>query len=276
MKKPRSLDHDGLDGVLPSLDKARLASGELQAKSGKALKKPKRGNVPWLVGVVGLLALVAVLAPKLSNQPEPAGETLAQNKPAMPAEPAAENSRPAPEMAAGNAGASANPAAAEPTPVAEAKSDPWPAAEPEQASIDGERQAADAVAELPTEPTAAGVPNAAADAAEVPRFTVYFKFDSGQLAPQSAAAADELLAAAQSCPRQIRLVGHTCNLGTAAGNLALGRIRANAVKKQLVARGISKQNIVTASEGMARPAAPNETKAGQALNRRVELHCLGH
>ncbi|WP_054763867.1 hypothetical protein [Methylomonas koyamae] len=63
MKKPRSLDHDGLDGVLPSLDKARLASGELQAKPGKVLKKPKRGNVPWLVGVVGLLALVAVLAP---------------------------------------------------------------------------------------------------------------------------------------------------------------------------------------------------------------------
>lgn len=279
MKKPRSLDHDGLDGVLPSVGKARLESGNVPAKPEKALKQPKRGNVPWLVGVVGLLALVAVLTPDLLKKPEPATESAALGKPIIPAEPSAEISRQQPEIAATKLEAQAGPTAAEPAPMPVAEAKPEAGLAPdaqqmEQASIEGEQQVADAIAGLPTEPTAAGVSKAAADVVAVPRFTVYFKFDSGQLAQQSAAAAAELLSAAQSCSGRVRLVGHTCNLGTDAGNLALGRIRANAVKKMLVARGIPKQNIVTASEGMARPAAPNDTKAGQALNRRVELHCL--
>lgn len=279
MKKPRSLDHDGLDGVLPSVGKARLESGNVPAKPGKALKQPKRGNVPWLVGVIGLLALVAVLAPDLSKKPVPVTESAALGKSMASAEPSAENIRQQPEMAATNAEAPTGRAAAEPapTPVAEAKPETGPAPDAqqtEQAGIADEQQVADAIAGLPTEPTAAGVTKAAADAPAVPRFTVYFKFDSGQLAQQSAAAADELLSAAQSCSGQVRLVGHTCSIGSDAGNYELGRIRANTVKKMLVARGIPKQNIVTASEGMAQPAAPNDTKAGQALNRRVELHCL--
>lgn len=279
MKKTRSLDHDGLDGVLPSLDKARLDSGNLRVKPEKALKKPKRSNVPWLVGVVGLLALLAVLTIDLSKIPDSTTETAALSKPIIPAEPSAEISRQQPEIAATKPEAPAGPAAAAmaPIPVAETKTEAGPAPDAqqtEQASIEGEQQLADAIASLPTEPTAAGVSKAAADTFAVPRFTVYFKFDSGQLAQQSAAAVDELVSAAQSCSGQVRLVGHTCNLGTDAGNLALGRIRANVVKKMLVARGIPKQNIVTASEGMARPAAPNDSRAGQALNRRVELHCL--
>ncbi|MCQ8116441.1 OmpA family protein [Methylomonas rosea] len=279
MKKPRSLDHDGLDGIIPSTDKARLKSGNPQGKSDKTLKKPMHSNVPWLLGVIGSLALLAVLVPDLTQKPEAITQTAALDKQAAPVKSPAST----PLVASENTDTPAPkpPAEAAPTLVAEAKPEHSLAANQnaqQSAAGDADIQSPDALPELPTEPTAAGIPKSSPDkavqaSAAVP-FTVYFKFDSSKLTPESANSANELLSAAKNCRNLIKLNGHTCNLGSDAANLQLGLTRANAVKKLLIASGIGAKAILTASEGMRKPAAPNDTKEGQALNRRVELQCV--
>ena len=109
-----------------------------------------------------------------------------------------------------------------------------------------------------------------------PLFTVHFKFDSSKLKALSSQVTSDLLNAAKSCSKQIKLTGHTCNLGPDFGNSFLGMNRAKAVKKLLISLGIEPSRIVTTSEGMNQPAAPNDTTEGQALNRRTELTCLDY
>ncbi|OAI07837.1 OmpA family protein [Methylomonas methanica] len=279
MKKPRSLDHDGLDGIIPSTDKARLKSGNPQGKADKIFKKPRDGHVPWLLGVIGLLALAVVFVPDLTQKPEAISQIAALDKQVTPVKSPAST----PLVASENTDTPApkSPAEAAPALVAEAKPDHALAANQnaqQSATGDANIQSPDALPELPTEPTAAGTPKSSPDkaaqtSAAVP-FTVYFKFDSSKLTPESANSANELLSAAKSCQNRIKLNGHTCNLGSDAANIQLGLTRANAVKKLLIANGIGAKVILTASEGMRKPAAPNDTKEGQALNRRVELQCV--
>jgi outer membrane protein OmpA-like peptidoglycan-associated protein len=284
MKKPRSLDHDGLDGIIPSTDNARLKSGNPQGKSDKTLRKPMHSKVPWLLGVIGLLALVAVLIPGVLQKPEVVPErTAALSQQAALVNPPATNHAFEQPVATDNIDTETPkpPADSTPTLIAEAKPDNALAANPDtQRSTAGGAniQAPEPLPELPSEPTAAGIPkspaNNLAKAANAVPFTVYFKFDSSRLTPESTNSNGELLNAAKSCVSRIKLTGHTCNLGGDAGNLQLGLARANAVKKLLIANGVGATSILTASEGMRKPAAPNDTREGQALNRRVELQCV--
>jgi outer membrane protein OmpA-like peptidoglycan-associated protein len=57
-----------------------------------------------------------------------------------------------------------------------------------------------------------------------------------------------------------------------AHNQTLSENRAKAVRDYLIQRGIASERIRTAGFGETRSAAPNDTSAGQALNRRAELH----
>jgi outer membrane protein OmpA-like peptidoglycan-associated protein len=279
MKKPRSLDHDGLDGITPSTDKARLKSGKTLGKADKTFKKPRDGHVPWLLGVIGSLALAVVFVPDLTEKSEAIVETSALNKQTT------RDANPASEQLVASAnldGKAPNPLAAAPSPsVAETKPESAVVENqhPQQSGAsDREIQTAESFPALPTEPTAAGIPksapgNAAQASAALP-FTVYFKFDSIQLTSESTNSSTELLVAAKSCRNRIKLNGHTCNLGSDAANLQLGLSRAKAVKKLLVASGIAANTILIASEGLRKPAEANDTKQGQALNRRVELQCV--
>jgi len=284
MKKPRSLDHDGLDGIIPSTDNARLKSGNPQGKSDKTLRKPMHSKVPWLLGVIGLAALVAVLIPGVLQKPEAVPErTAALNQHAAPVNPPATSRALEPLVATDKVDTETPkpPADSTPTLIAEAKPDNALAANPDaQQSTAGDTniEAPEPLPDLPSEPTAAGIPKSPADnlaqAANAAPFTVYFKFDSSRLTSESTDNSGELMTAAKSCVSRIKLTGHTCNLGGDAGNLQLGLARANAVKKLLIANGVGATNILTASEGMRKPAAPNDTREGQALNRRVELQCV--
>lgn len=105
-------------------------------------------------------------------------------------------------------------------------------------------------------------------------FTQQFKFDSSKLIPLSKTELSDLVNAAKTCPNQIKLTGHTCNIGDIPFNQELGMARAKAVKKLLIANGFSAQKISTFSDGMNKPIASNDTRSGKAINRRVELRCL--
>ena len=65
--------------------------------------------------------------------------------------------------------------------------------------------------------------------------------------------------------------GHTSSLGSPAFNKALSKRRADAVAKVLVGEGIPAGSIQTVGMGPDQPLADNQTKAGQARNRRVEI-----
>lgn len=69
----------------------------------------------------------------------------------------------------------------------------------------------------------------------------------------------------------VRVVGHTDNVGSAALNNKLSQDRAMAVARVLMENGISGGRISVAGRGFYEPIATNDTVAGRAENRRVEI-----
>ncbi len=68
---------------------------------------------------------------------------------------------------------------------------------------------------------------------------VHFDFDRYTLRPEATRVLDEAVAALRDNPTlRVEIEGHTCNIGTAEYNLALGDRRANAVRDYLVSRGV--------------------------------------
>jgi outer membrane protein OmpA-like peptidoglycan-associated protein len=70
---------------------------------------------------------------------------------------------------------------------------------------------------------------------------------------------------------RIQIEGHTCNIGTAEYNLALGDRRANAVRDYLVSRGVAANRLTTISYGEERPKYDNAREETRRLNRRAAL-----
>ena len=70
---------------------------------------------------------------------------------------------------------------------------------------------------------------------------------------------------------RLEIEGHTCNIGTAEYNLALGERRASAVRDYLVSRGISADRLRTVSYGEERPRYDNSREETRRLNRRAAL-----
>ena len=69
----------------------------------------------------------------------------------------------------------------------------------------------------------------------------------------------------------IEVAGHTDSVGSDAYNDKLSRDRAQAVANYLISRGISGQRLIITGAGERYPIASNDTEAGRAENRRVEM-----
>ncbi len=101
---------------------------------------------------------------------------------------------------------------------------------------------------------------------------VYFDFDRYTLRPEATRILDEAISAMRETPTlRIEIEGHTCNIGTAEYNLALGNRRATAVKDYLVSRGITEDRLRTVSYGEERPKYDNSREETRRLNRRAAL-----
>lgn len=104
---------------------------------------------------------------------------------------------------------------------------------------------------------------------------LHFDVASAQLRPESKAVLDQLVAFLEAHPAAaIELSGHTSSEGDAAMNRSLSYRRVKSCKDYVVAKGIDTGRITTVGLGPDRPAAPNDTEANRALNRRVELRVL--
>jgi hypothetical protein len=83
---------------------------------------------------------------------------------------------------------------------------------------------------------------------------------------------DEAIAAMrENTTLRLEIEGHTCNIGTAEYNLALGDRRANSVKDYLVSRGVTADRLRTVSYGEERPKYDNSREETRRLNRRAAL-----
>jgi len=101
---------------------------------------------------------------------------------------------------------------------------------------------------------------------------VYFDFDRYSLRPEATRLLDEAVAALrENATLRVEVEGHTCSIGTAEYNLALGDRRANAVKDYLVSRGIAADRLRTVSYGEERPKYDNSREETRRLNRRAAL-----
>ena len=107
------------------------------------------------------------------------------------------------------------------------------------------------------------------------RTGINFEPDSADITPESEAV---LIVAAQSIlPTPgafIRVDGHTDNQGSAASNRALSQARAEAVKANLIAKGVPASQLSTQGFGSTEPIADNSTPEGRAANRRIEFTVL--
>ena len=101
---------------------------------------------------------------------------------------------------------------------------------------------------------------------------VYFDFDRYSLRPEATRVLDEAIAALrENATLRVEIEGHTCNIGTAEYNLALGDRRANAVKDYLVSRGVTADRLRTVSYGEEKPKFDNSREETRRLNRRAAL-----
>ena len=104
-------------------------------------------------------------------------------------------------------------------------------------------------------------------------YGIYFDFASDKIKPESEPVLREIADALHHNPAwKLGVEGHTDNIGGDLYNLDLSQRRAEAVKLALVTRyRIAADHLTPQGFGATRPKEPNDTLAGRARNRRVEL-----
>lgn len=99
-----------------------------------------------------------------------------------------------------------------------------------------------------------------------------FDFDSDVVRPEARTNLRNLAASLDKYPgSELLIVGHTDSVGTDAYNLGLSERRAAAAVTYLAAQGVSRDRMRSRGLGETEPVAPNDTEAGRAKNRRVEV-----
>ena len=102
-----------------------------------------------------------------------------------------------------------------------------------------------------------------------------FATNKVNILPSSEGALQTLYNLLQAIPTcRIKIIGHTDNVGTDEFNQRLSEGRANAIRKELISRGIAEERLEAEGRGESEPIADNETEEGRATNRRVEIEIL--
>lgn len=101
---------------------------------------------------------------------------------------------------------------------------------------------------------------------------ILFATDSAALRPDLRSDLRAIAANLQQYPNStIIITGHTDSTGTMAYNQSLSERRASSVAAVLIESGVSSGRVVPRGAGQTQPVASNETAAGRAQNRRVEI-----
>jgi len=100
----------------------------------------------------------------------------------------------------------------------------------------------------------------------------FFEFDKAELTAIARRELDRVADILKTTERagNIRIAGHTCDIGTEAYNLRLSQRRANAVRGYLAKAGLPADAFVAEGLGESKPKYPN-TRATREKNRRVDV-----
>jgi outer membrane protein OmpA-like peptidoglycan-associated protein len=106
--------------------------------------------------------------------------------------------------------------------------------------------------------------------------SVKFPTDAHALSPEAEQRLGELAQKLKTENQSVYLEiqGHTDNRGAKAYNDRLGEARAEAVRRYLNQQGVALNRMSTISYGQDSPVAPNLTREGRAMNRRVVVIVL--
>jgi len=115
------------------------------------------------------------------------------------------------------------------------------------------------------------IAEARAQGMALPLKNLFFETDSYIIDPASHVELDRLAALVQTYNLSVEIAGHTDNQGGAAYNQELSQNRANAVRQYLIQQGCAPGQVSAKGYGLTQPTADNNTAAGRAENRRVEI-----
>ncbi len=102
---------------------------------------------------------------------------------------------------------------------------------------------------------------------------ILFDFNKSSLKPEAKKELDKFTADMADMPlANINVYGHTDNVGSEAANQKVSNQRADAVASYLQKKGIAKERITSEGLSFNFPVADNDTEAGRAQNRRVEIY----
>lgn len=106
--------------------------------------------------------------------------------------------------------------------------------------------------------------------------TIHFESGKAVIMADSFIILDEVVDVLAKNPqiKKVRIEGHTDSVGSEAANMILSQKRADAVREYLVTQGIAPERLLAQGYGPTKPIAPNNTRRGRELNRRVEFIIL--
>lgn len=101
---------------------------------------------------------------------------------------------------------------------------------------------------------------------------ITFAFNSANLDPKFDPVLDNVAATLNEYNQTIvEVAGHTDSIGSDAVNQRLSEQRAASVGNYLMSKGLVRDRFILTGAGKTRPIASNDTEAGRAQNRRVEI-----
>jgi len=169
------------------------------------------------------------------------------------------------EEAAGKSLGAAPAPAAVPVPV------PAPGSAPPAVPVPAPGPAPAAVPPPAAGPGPAPAPKAE-ESIDLAGLRIFFAFDDHSLSTKARENLEKLGGwMNRNSQGKIQIEGHTCDIGTAEYNLALGERRANNAKMYLERLGISPNRVSTISYGEERPRIPNQDESNRSQNRRDEF-----
>jgi outer membrane protein OmpA-like peptidoglycan-associated protein len=107
--------------------------------------------------------------------------------------------------------------------------------------------------------------------------SVLFETGKATLKPNAQSKLDKVAdALKQQSDAKIIVEGHTDSTGSDKVNMPLSKKRAQSVSSYLESRGVPSSDLQTEGLGSQRPVADNDTTSGRATNRRVEIVIQSH
>jgi len=142
------------------------------------------------------------------------------------------------------------------------------------AKADAEAKAkADAIAKAEAEAKAAA--QLKADQEAMAETTILYMNNKWELTSESEAKLKVVASALTARPDiNVRIDGHSDTYGTSKNNVKASRFRAQGAAKFLVKNGVAASRLKVNAYGEDKPVASNKTKAGMALNRRIEIRII--